>query len=293
VGKDSKIVDWKAPADGEYLLRLRDLHDRGGDNFVYHLTARPAQPDFTLLCDGDKAQMGPGAGTAWYVAVTRTGGFTGAVKLGVRGLPPGVTATCATIPPTMNQGCILLAAAPDVKLDAANVSVVGSAERLTPEGKTETIERVATALEEVYVPGGGRARIPVNMQTVATTEPSDITLQVSDAKVTLKPGESVKIGVKIQRSPGYTKPVTLDVRLQHLGQVFGNPLPPGVTVDEGASKTSLSEKETEGWITLRAAPDAAPVADIPVAVLGAVSINFVVKVSYSAPAVLLSVVPKS
>ena len=119
-----------------------------------------------------------------------------------------------------------------------------------------------------------------------------MTVQVDPTSVTLKPGESVKIGVKIQRSPGYTKPVTLDVRLQHLGQVFGTPLPPGVTFDEGASKTALGEKETEGWITLKAAPDAAPITDIPVAVLAAVSINFVVKVSYAGPPVKLSVVGK-
>jgi hypothetical protein len=292
VGKDSKIVDWKAPADGEYTLQVRDLHDRGGDNYVYHLTARPSLPDFTLQCDGDKAQMGPGAGTAWYVSVTRTGGFTGPVKLAVKGLPPGVTATCATIPATMTQGCILLSAAADAKVDATNVQVIGSGERPTQDGKTEPIERLTAVLEEIYTPGGGRGRFPVNMQTISITEPSDITLEVSDARVTLKPGASTKIGVKVKRSPGYTKPVTLDVRLQHLGQIFGNPLPPGVTLDEGASKTSIGDKETEGWITLKAAPDAAAIENIPIAVLGAVSINFVVKVSYAAPPVMLSVAGK-
>src|SRR5204862_2798824 len=107
IGKDSRL-SFTAPAEGDYVLQVRDLHDRGGESYFYHLTARPLLPDFTLECDGDKAQIGPGSGTAWYVKVTPTGGFTGAVKLSVQGLPPGVTAMCPTIPSGMTQGCVIL-----------------------------------------------------------------------------------------------------------------------------------------------------------------------------------------
>ena len=87
------------------------------------------------------------------------------------------------------------------------------------------------------MPGGGRGMLGVITQGVAVTEANDI-LEVSIDKpvISLKPGETVKIEVTVKRRPDYTKPITLDVRVQHLGQVFSNPLPPGVILDEGASK---------------------------------------------------------
>ena len=49
------------------------------------------------------------------------------------------------------------------------------------------------------------------------------------------------------------------------------------------------ENETKGWITLKAAPDAQLVKDIPLAVFANSSINFVMKVWYAAPPIALSV----
>jgi hypothetical protein len=152
-----------------------------------------------------------------------------------------------------------------------------------------TLERLVTPNQEIYLPGGGRGRFDVNLHTVAVTDPSDILkVEVTPQKVTLKPGEEVKIAVTIQRRPDYDKTVSLDVVLQHLGQVHGNPLPPGVTVDAGKSKTLLGTGN-QGHIVLKAAANAQPIENVPISVLAHVSVNFVVKVSYSSPAILLSV----
>jgi hypothetical protein len=129
----------------------------------------------------------------------------------------------------------------------------------------------------------------VNLQTVAVTEASDILqVQVKPEKVTLKPGEEVRLDVTVVRRPDYNKDVSLDVLLQHLGGVHGNPLPPGVTVVEEKSKTLLGAGN-QGHITLRAAADAAAVEDVPVSVLAHVSINFVVKLSYSSSPIPMSI----
>ena len=62
--------------------------------------------------------------------------------------------------------------------------------------------------------------------------------------VTLKPGEEVRLDVTVHRRPDYDKGVSLDVMLRHLGTVYGNPLPPGVTIVEGKSKTLLGTGST-------------------------------------------------
>jgi hypothetical protein len=59
---------------------------------------------------------------------------------------------------------------------------------------------------------------------------------------------------------------------------------------EGVQRRDLLQ--TAGVLVLRAAPDAAPVKELPVGVLGQVSIRFVVKISYAAP-LFLTVSPKS
>jgi hypothetical protein len=288
VGKDAALV-FTPPADGDYVLRIRDLHSKGGPEAVYYIEADWSRPDFSLRCDPDKAMIGPGSSTAWYVQVVRTGGFDGPVKVEVKGLPQGVTASPLTIPATMTQGVVVLTADPQAARDAANVQIIGTAAVKPAEGKEETLERVATPNQEVYFPGGGRGLIDVAMQTVAVTGPSDILkVEVKPTAITLKPGEEVRIEVAIKRRPDYTQTVSLDVQLQHLGRVFGNPLPPGVTIVPGKSKTALGAG-SQGYITLKAAPNAAPVEDVPISVLAHVSINFVVKVSYSSPAIRLSI----
>src|SRR5262249_59140936 len=131
--------------------------------------------------------------------------------------------------------------------------------------------------------------VDVNWQTVCVTNPSDILkVDVTPQRVRLKPGQEVRLDVTIHRRDDYNKGVSLDILLQHLGSVFANPLPPGVTIVTGKSKTLLGAG-SKGHIVLRAAPSAAPVEDVPVCVLAHVSINFVVKVSYASPAIPLTV----
>jgi hypothetical protein len=293
-GKDAMLV-FTPPDHGEYVLRIRDLNSKGGDTAVYYIEADWVKPDFTLRCDPDKAMIGPGSSTAWYVHVARTNGFTGPVKIEVQGLPKGVSATPLVISPAMTQGVVVLTAAPDAPVDAANVQVIGTASipslgsGTSGSGKEETLTRTVTPNEEIYFPGGGRGVFDVRLQSVAVTQPSDILkVNIQPSVLTLKPGSEARIDVTIQRRPDYDKSVSIDILMQHLGSVFGNPLPPGVTIDEGKSKTLLGTGN-QGHIILKAAPNAAPIENVPISVLAHVSINFVVKVSYSSPAIQLTV----
>ena len=77
------------PADGDYIVRIRDLNNKGGEGFVYYLECDFARPDFTLKCDPSKAMIGPGSRTAWYVQVARTNGFAGPVKVEVKRIAEG------------------------------------------------------------------------------------------------------------------------------------------------------------------------------------------------------------
>ncbi|MBY0459234.1 MAG: hypothetical protein K2V38_18035, partial [Gemmataceae bacterium] len=192
-------------------------------------------------------------------------------------------------PANMTQGLLVLSADKDAKLDAAAVRVVGTADALDEHGKPVTLARTAVAVEEIYLPGGGRGRFDAGLIAVAVTQPSDLLeVRAKPTRITLKPGEEVKIEVEVVRSPRYAKDVTLDVPLRHLGSVYGNPLPPGVTMVDGKSKTLLGAGSV-GHIVLKAAPDAPECVDVPVCVQGFVAINFVVKIGYASEVILVSV----
>ena len=282
-------LSYTPTADGDYILRVRDLNSKGGESAVYHVEAEVARPDFTLRCDPDKAMIGPGSSTAWYIHVVRQNGFAGPVQIEVKDLPKDFTASPLTIHPTMTQGMIVLTASPSAQYQAANVTITGTATAKMPDGKEEVLVRGVTPNQEIYSPGGGRAKFDVNMQTVAVTDPSDLLkVEVSTTNITLKPGQEVKIEVSIERRGDYDKPVSLDILHQHLGAVFGNPLPPGVTIVPGKSKTLLGTG-SKGFITIKADAKAQPIDDVPICVLAHVSINFVVKISYASPAILVSV----
>src|SRR5262249_54274415 len=190
VGDDSHgkepLLAFTPPADGDYVLRVRDLNSKGGDSFVYYIEAPHARPDFTLKCDPDKAMIGPGSSAAWYVQVNRTSGFAGPVQIEVKGLPKEVTASPLTIPPEMTQGVIVLTALPNATHAAANVEVIGTAKIKMSDGKEETVTRIVQPTQEIYFPGGGRGLFDVNLHTVAVTDPSDILkVEVSQTKLTL------------------------------------------------------------------------------------------------------------
>ena len=79
---------------------------------------------------------------------------------------------------------------------------------------------------------------------------------------------------------------------RHLGSVYGNSLPKGVTIDAGASKTLITGKASAGQIVLKAADDAPPVKMQQVSVMANVSINFVMKATYSSPPLMVTVTKK-
>ncbi len=287
-GKDSRVV-FAPPADGAYFVRVQDLHHRGGETSIYYLEATKAQPDFKLRFDPDKIAVGPGTSAACYVQVERANGFAGPVAVTLEGMPAGLSASPLTIPPSMTQGLVVVTATPDARQDAKVFRIVGTAVVADQQGTKKTIARNAVAREEIYLPGGGRGLFDIHMAVAGVTAAADIVkTQVEPEEVVLAPGQEARLKVRIQRRPGFDKGVSLDVLLRHLGSVFGNPLPPGVTLAEDKSKTLIGTGN-EGVIVLKAAPDAKPIERVPISVLANVAVNFTVKMSYSSPVVWLSV----
>ena len=279
VEKDSRI-EWIAPADGEYELRVRDANYFGSKDHVYYLAARFQQEDFTLVLDDGRIPVGPGESIARVVTVERRNGFDGEVKLSVRGLPKGVQALESSVPAGWKQANLVLTAAADAPMDVRDVQVVGTAMIKSSDGRPHAIERIAQPFE-TFGEAGQTNYSPVRTATVAVAEGSDLILECSPKELTLHPGESVTIKVKITRNK-YQGPLELNVIVWNLTQRL-NKLPEGVALDELHSKTSLGENETEGQVTLRALPHAVPFENQQMVVLGQITYNRVFMTRVAAP----------
>lgn len=289
---DSWIENWVAPADGNYTVELRDVHLRGGPAFPYFLKCTRCQPYFELYLDTDKTQIAAGTSGVAFVKVERKCGFTGEVQLAVEGLPAGVTASCGRILADKGQdGCIIFTAADGTTPCVANVKVTGSAMVAMKDGTSQQQIVVAQPYQEIYQPGGGRGHWPSDTHTIAVCEPADVRgITLSEYDIGLKPGESKRIGITIQRAAEFNANVTLDVLFQHLASPFANTLPPGVTIDDKDVQTLLSNGATQGHITLKAAADASPVDKQQCSIMANVSLNFVMKATYSSQPLTVSVV---
>ncbi len=286
-GKDTRF-EWTAPADGTFAIQMTDLHSRGGPRSGYVILVEQAEPDFELVCDPDKLNVGPGSRVPLFVKVTRRQGFKGPVAISWENLPPGVSTSPLTIPAEMNEGISVVSAAADAKPGSRLIGMKGTGKIA---GKGDLVRNVQ-AREEIYIPGGGRRTLPVETLALAVTDPSDIIVNVATKRLELAPGDTAKLDVEVTRHEPFAGSVNLAVLLQHLGGTHANPLPKGVTLKEEGSKTLLAPKETRGKLILKVAPDAPAAQDVPIVVMGHVSINFVVKTAYCTEPILLTVKPK-
>ena len=80
LGSDSRLT-FTAPADGAYLVRVRDARGDGGDRFAYRLTVRPPRARFQRqAATAPIPRSTPAAASGSRSSVDRIDGFDGEVR---------------------------------------------------------------------------------------------------------------------------------------------------------------------------------------------------------------------
>jgi hypothetical protein len=296
--KDPQLY-FKAPANGRFVVCVRDLHGRGGPTFAYHLRAEPAAPDFEIKGEYYYAMLAPGTRTVWFARVNRLNGFTGPVMIGVENLPAGVTFEPVTLPPGITDCTVLLSAAPDAKVGASLARVVGQAEAPGLDGKLRPLVREGRITCELQGEGGGQYLWPCRTSLVGVAEKLDLVdVVATPGEAKLVPGGKVEIAVKVERAKDFTEPVNLDMMFMYFGATAaakrGVQLPPGVTVGK-ASQLRLTGNGTTltGKVVLEAAANAMPIEPFPITVLAGANISFTINTIYGSNPIYLTVASKS
>ena len=224
-------IDWKAPADGTYSLCLRDLQHgtRGGAEFIYRLTIRPARPDFALRLEPDYVNVVQGGRTEMDLTVHRSGGFDGAIDLTATGLPEGVRLEPMRVVAGQSRIKLAVLAKDDTRPLDAMIRLRGKA---TATGKV--LER-PIALTPVGMGADEETRVPgVNELHLTVQHKPLFRLTCSEAYQYGHRGTIYPYAMKVERLNGFTGPITIQLcerQVQDLDgiEVVETVVPAGVT----------------------------------------------------------------
>jgi hypothetical protein len=113
-GPDPRIL-WNAPDVGSYVVAIRDLFHRGGEDCVYRLGIAAPVPDFKVTVAEHAFRLEPGKTNELKIEVSRFNGHTNALRVVLEGLPEGVTARPAPVTTKSAEVKVALSAAGEVQ----------------------------------------------------------------------------------------------------------------------------------------------------------------------------------
>ena len=234
-GPDS-YLRFKAPADDDYYVTLRDQLSGGGADYVYRIEMAPPAPALTITLP-ERIQYVPmtvsvprGGRFAVMVNAARAN-FGGELRIAAEGLPRGVTASPVTMAASMSSVPMIFTAAADAPLDGALVDLVGRS--TNPKQPVVGHLRQRTLL----VRGQNNRDVwghDADRMAVAATESAPFSIQVVQPKVPVVRHGAMQLKVVAARTAGFKTPIS----------IFLGYNPPGIgssrSIVIGADKTEAA-----------------------------------------------------
>jgi WD40 repeat protein len=223
-GKDSRLR-FDPPADGEYIVRVRDARGQGGPDFGYRLTVRPPRPSFSVKFNPTAPAVWKGGALPISVTADRLDDFDGRIQVRLENLPPGFSAPSTFI---------------EAGQTSTNFALFADAKAANPDPKAPPLKLVATAMidgqQVVREATGGLPKV---------VDPGDIVTTTAVQAVAIRPGQETRLLVNVERRNGFKGRIPIDVQ----------GLPHGVRVlHVGLNGILVTERDTSREIFLYAEP---------------------------------------
>ena len=248
----------RRPAEGDYLIHIKDVRGIGGENFAYRLSIREPRPDFRLSVNPSNPNVPLGGSIPVEVVAFPMDDFNGSINVTLENLPPGFKATSGVIAPGQVRTTLLLSAAADATLSAVvPLKAVGRSQNLTHIANPED-----------------------TLALISLMPKPDVLMTAETKSVEVEQGKTAEIAVAIQRQNGFGGRVPVAVMN----------LPPRVKlVDIGLNGVLINETETHRTFTIEALQNAEPIEQL-IYVGGDVETRSDLPSVYAAPqAILLKV----
>ncbi len=248
------ILEFTAPADGEYILGIEDERGEGGDNFVYRIEVSPAEDAiYTYIAPEPENQQQPQirqsivvpAGnryTAQIGIVTTGRPYSGDLEIVGVNLPEGVTLHAPKLTSGMTRVPVVFEAAAGVKPQTALIDLivrpVGGSDTSLMSGYRQTMLMNQYGNNDYYL------HTTINKLALAVAEPAPFRVEVESPKSSLVQNGEMALKFRVIRSEGFTGPVTVQIDWKPTGVITATPV-------------TIPEEETEGTYLLGAARNAA------------------------------------
>jgi hypothetical protein len=224
-GKDP-YLEFTAPADADYLVRIADTRGESGRAYSYRLTIAPPRPDFTVFVEQPTLNVSRGMRVPVSVYAYRHDGFDEPIEVQLVGPPAGLEASSGVILPGHTQISLTISCGDVAPGTSAPFEIVARARAngrlLTRRAELDGIVPVVTA----------------------TTLPSDVRIaSLEPSVIQLQPGERAKVHIVIARSKDFKDRVNVSL----LNLPFGLTVP-----DTGSTGIVVGEEQNERDFTIEA-----------------------------------------
>ena len=238
-GSDSRLM-FDPPADGDYLVRIRDARDFQGADFKYQMMVRTPLPDFSIEVGGTDVKLFPGVGHELSFKATRLDGYDGPIEIIAENLPAGFSFSGPVeIQPEQLQAFGTIIAAKDAVTPAEDaVKLIRFSAKATIAGREVVHE--AGGLKTLTVGEAPKVVVHILSAEQQAAGGSEQTPELS-----VWAGETVRAFIKVERSKH-------DGLVEFGKEDSGRNMPHGVFVDNiGLNGLMLlsGQNEREFFIT--------------------------------------------
>lgn len=260
-GKDSKL-NFTAPEDGDYIVRISDVRGQQGERHAYRLTIHEPEPDFVLFADPENPNVPAGSALPITVTAYRNDGFDGPITVKLLDLPAGFTASEGVIAPGQTSTVVMISAAANAAGSfplRVQASATANGKPIVRELKTD--ERIAI---------------------VSVAPQPELLVWTDSQQIVLEPGGKATVSIRVKRERGFAGRIPFDIRN----------LPHGVIVtDVGLNGVLITEDETTQRFTLSAESWIKPM-ELPIFVVGRIETTSPQRSDFAAKPFTLVIKPK-
>jgi hypothetical protein len=242
-------IRFTAPADDEYVVVIRDMLDRGGDDYVYRIEVTDVQPSVVLGLPElrrytDTVAVVPQGNRMAVVLNASRKDCSGDIMLDLRDLPPGVTAEVVPMPGNQSTVPVLLTATADAPLGGSLTDTVAHLKMKRGDADV-TVDGHLNQLSWMIRAQNNRLMYGMNNQRMATvvTKALPFELEIVEPKAPLVRNGSMELKVRAKRQKDFKAPIKMRMAFN----------PPGVG---SSGAVTIPEGKDEGLMPLTANKDA-------------------------------------
>jgi len=246
-GPDS-YLRFKAPADGDYVIEVRDQLGNGGAHFIYRVELTPVKPALEMTVAEFVRYVQPtvsiprGSRSAVMLNVRRSD-FGGPITIRGDNLPEGVTIETPGATANLNTIPVVFVAAAEAPVAGRLTEIIGRLDdpkqaNLKVEGHLKQEVVMVRGRNQVSVWAEETSRLPV-----AVTDAVPFEISVVEPKVPLVRNGTMELKVVAKRQEGFKAAIKIDMLW----------LPPGINA---AGSISIAEGKTEAVIPMNASGNA-------------------------------------